>query len=88
MKFSIRSNYDKNGKCVRCPACHGKEFKEEITSTIEYTVCENYVICCTCGREVNYWAYGYYDPYYKINDPSLEMLLVRLKSKLFHRSLF
>lgn len=81
--WSIRSNYDIKGECIRCPCCGGTEFKDTVTATVyEYQPSEIDTHCKTCGDYVNFWAYGSFDPGFKFNDRSWEMFWVRLNYKL------
>lgn len=80
--WTLRSNYNRKGECVKCPVCGSKNFREDATSMLEYTVCESYTYCKKCGEQVNFWAYGSYDPCYKFADRSFEMCLQRVQCKL------
>lgn len=81
--WSFRSNYNKNGECIRCPDCGGKEFKDTVTATVcEWDAAEIDTHCKSCGAYVNFWAYGSFDPCFKFNDRSWEMFWVRLNNKL------
>ena len=80
--WSIRSNYSKEGECIRCPCCGGTEFKDSVTDTVANNAAEIDTHCETCGQYVNFWAYGSFDPCFKFNDRSWEMFWVRLNYKL------
>lgn len=80
--YSIKSNYNKNGKCLRCPFCHGKKFESVIKDVISGIVSEREIVCSDCGNVVNYWAYGFYDPAFRNYDRSLAMLFVRMKDNI------
>ncbi len=76
--WSIRSNYDTDGECVRCPDCGGKEFKDTVTATVyEYQPSEIDTHCENCGAYVNFWAYGSFDPCFKFNDRSQNISQLR-----------
>lgn len=83
--WSIRSNYHKNGECVRCPYCGCKGFDENVIDRIDGYMtepCEIETRCSDCHEIVGYWTYGYYDPCFKFNDRSWEMFWVRLNYKI------
>lgn len=74
--WSIRSNYNKDSECIRCPGCGGKDFDEHVLDRIDGYMtapCETEIRCCDCHEIVNFWAYGSFDPYFKFNDRSWEM---------------
>lgn len=82
MKYSLASNYHRDGECKRCPCCHGENLIENVIDTINYTVCEKEIVCGECNERVNYWAYGSYDPAFQYYDRSLVMLFVRVKDNI------
>lgn len=66
--FSIGPSffYDYDGRPKRCSVCGCTTFHSVIKDTIQGSVCEEAVICNHCGATVSYWAYGYYEPTFKI----------------------
>lgn len=54
-------NYFKELNMKHCSACGCKETTSEVTDKVENIVCEEKVSCSQCGRQVNYWAYGFYE---------------------------
>lgn len=88
--YTFRSNYDKEMKCIRCPKCGHTEFTETVVDQVDgyYSpVCESKINYNHCGQEVNYWAYGYYEPHHMIADRSMSMLINRIEAKLRRASL-
>jgi len=80
--WSTRSNYTKEGECIRCPCCGGTDFKDTVTDTVANNAAEIDTHCKTCGQYVNFWAYGSFDPCFKFNNRNWEMFWVRLNYKL------
>lgn len=73
-KFSLKSNYEKDGLPIRCPHCHSKSFSEDVVASIDgylSPACEIEYICDKCSRVIAYWAYGGFDPCFQISDRSV-----------------
>lgn len=77
--ISIKSNYDGNGACIKCPNCKSRNINQKVLDTIEGNVCEYQEYCGDCQKVVGYWAYGSNDPSFKLNDPSLQMFFYRVR---------
>jgi hypothetical protein len=60
----INEFYDKDGNPKKCMYCGSSDIKSEIKEQINYTPCEISYTCKYCEKEIAYWAYGYFDPYY------------------------
>ena len=67
--FSISpdSFYNYDGCPKRCTICGCQSFHSVVKDTLEGSVCEERIICDNCGAIVSYWAYGYYDPTFKVH---------------------
>lgn len=81
VRYSFKRNYNKSGECIRCPNCGCKEFSDLITETISGNISQRYTFCTWCEHEVNFWAYGSYDPMYRNQDRSIPALFVRIMNK-------
>ena len=83
--YTIRNNYGSDGECWRCPFCHSKKLNQEATGFIDAYMsqpCEIETRCVTCGKVVNFWAYGGFDPIFQFYDRSLPALINRITHKL------
>jgi hypothetical protein len=49
----------------KCTNCGCTVIDEIITNEINYITCECKLCCHNCKKELGYFAYGNYDPYYK-----------------------
>lgn len=79
---SIKSNYDSDGACIKCPNCKSTEINQHVVDSINGYASEIEEYCNNCKKRVGYWAYGSYDPCFKLGDPSLQMLWVRVRMRL------
>lgn len=57
--------YDDDGWPKKCPKCRCKRIDSGTIDTINGTVSEEEFRCHSCGTVVAYWAYGYFDPWFK-----------------------
>ena len=81
-KFLPFLYYDqKTGDSKRCPFCGSSQFLQHTTDLTANVICQYAVICQDCNQEVNYWAYGSYNPGYK-NPPSGKRFLQGLLFKI------
>lgn len=83
--YSLNRNYDPEGKCVKCPNCASVDFKEYVLDRIDGYMtqpCETEIRCAKCHEQVNYWAYGSFDPCFMFQDKSLPALFQRVIYKL------
>lgn len=56
--------YKDDGTPLRCRHCLSDNLISVTKCEINGTICEFAVDCNHCGKNVGYWAYGYYDPSY------------------------
>ncbi|UPT53021.1 hypothetical protein [Hafnia phage yong3] len=81
--WTLRSNYNADHMCTRCPKCGSKSFEEEVTASVcEWDAAEIETYCLGCTAMVNFWAYGSYDPSFQFSDRSFEMFLERMQYRL------
>ena len=86
-KYSLTSNYDKQGHCIRCPDCHSHNIESKITDHIDglwSPASEIEYYCADCEIVVAYWAYGSYDPYFQMGERSIPALIWRIKNNIRH----
>lgn len=63
IKFATFAGYIyKDCEPKRCSKCGSKHYKTIPTDYINHIVCEEKAVCESCGAEVGYWAYGYWQP--------------------------
>lgn len=75
--WTILTNYDIDSKCLKCPKCGSTSFEETLLDTVSNVPSEIDTHCMECKEHVNYWAYGAYDPIFRLSDRSFEMWSIR-----------
>jgi len=76
--FSLKRNYAANGVCIQCPECGSEKLNEITRDSIDSYPCEVETVCAKCGLTVNYWAYGNFDPCFRLYDRSVPALFNRI----------
>jgi len=61
----INRFYDSEGCPICCPFCCSKKIDDSIQSIDGGVISEIQYNCSRCKDIIGYWAYGYYDPYFK-----------------------
>lgn len=57
--------YTEEGEPIKCCYCDCEHLYEMTKDIVQHTVAEYAIVCHSCNEVVGYWAYGYFDPFFK-----------------------
>jgi hypothetical protein len=66
-KLFPRFYYYKDGYPKRCTLCGNSVMRKVTKATIANVPCEIYIYCNECNANTSFYAYGSYDPGYRVN---------------------
>lgn len=61
----INEYYLDDGFPIKCWHCQSNDIRSDIKDILTHIISEQEYICNSCGSDLAYWAYGYFDPGYK-----------------------
>lgn len=59
---NITKYFSSNSKPIKCFHCGSTRFYDKIIDTINNEICEKERCCKECGKTLNVWSYGNWDP--------------------------
>ena len=63
--MSVSDYYEDDCKPKKCTKCDSTDLKSTVDDIVNGHICEETVICRTCGKELGFWAYGNWNPKYR-----------------------